>query len=267
MFGGKITPNQHALSHRFGTFDNAYADAEVSAPGHNWTDAAFANDYVERFWPPNYGGRRDAYDFQDGHAPDVPHNGYLWDAAKRAGVTYRDYGEDIDFPAKGPKIGINTFAGLAGHFDPAYVGWDLGTSDGARFEEWQREFARFVAGKNLPQLEIVYLPNDHTSGTRPGALTPQAYVATNDLAVGHLVEAVSHSPYWRSTAIVILEDDAQNGADHVSDQRSTFYIASAYARGGVQHAHYSTSSFVRTIETLLRIAATFDLRRDRQTAV
>jgi YVTN family beta-propeller protein len=249
-FGAQFTPNQHALAKRFGIFDNAFTDAQVSANGHNWTDAAFANDYVERFWPPNYGDRRDLYDFQNGNGPDVPHNGYLWDAAKRAGITYRDYGEDIDF-ANRLKLPVNTHPGLAGHFDPRFVGWDLQTSDDARLAEWTREFHAFVAHDNLPRLEIVYLPNDHTAGTRPGWSTPQAYVAINDYAVGRLLQTVSHSRYWRSTAVFILEDDAQNGPDHVGAQRSTFYIASPYARGGVQHAHYSTSSFVHTIELLL----------------
>jgi hypothetical protein len=150
-------------------------------------------------------------------------------------------------------LGVNTFPGLRGNFDPAYVGWDLSYSDLSRYAEWKREFTAYVAHDNLPQLEIVYLPNDHTSGTAPGKLTPQAYVATNDEAVGKLVDMVSHSRYWKSTAIFILEDDAQNGPDHVSDQRSTFYIASPYARGGTQHGHYSTVSFVRTIELLLGI--------------
>ena len=249
-FGKNVTPNQHALAQRFGIFDNAYTDAQVSANGHNWTDAGFANDYVERFWPPNYGGRRDLYDFQTGTQPGVPHDGYIWDAAKRAGLTYRDYGEDIDFRG-GIRIGLNTFAGLAGHFDPQFIGWDLQTGDDVRFAEWQREFNAFVAGGNLPQLEIVYFPNDHTSGTRAGMPTPKAYVAMNDWAVGRLVDAVSHSRYWKSTAIFVLEDDAQNGPDHVSDQRSIFFIASPYARGGVQHAQYSTTSFLHTIELVL----------------
>lgn len=253
-FGERITPNQHALARRFGIFDNAYTDAQVSADGHNWTDAAFANDFVERFWPVNYGGRQDTYEFQDGTAPDVPHNGYLWDAARRAHVSFRDYGEDINFPGHGVVKATNTFPGLRGHFDPRYVGWDLNYSDLSRYLEWKREFTAFERNGDLPQLEIVYLPNDHTSGTRPGSLTPQAYVATNDNAVGKLVDTVSHSKDWKSTAIFILEDDAQNGPDHVSDQRSTFYIASPYARGGIHHEHYSTVSFVRTIELLLGIA-------------
>jgi len=250
-FGRDITPNQHALADRFGVFDNAYANAQVSADGHNWTDAAIANDYVERFWPPIYGGRRDLYDVQSGAGPNVPHSGYIWDAAKRAGITYRDYGEDINEPDKGVIPGWTDHPNLQSHFDPNYVGWDLGYSDLDREAEWAKEFKTFVGNGKLPAFEIVYLPNDHTSGTAPGKPTPQAYEATNDVAVGRLVDAVSHSAYWKSTAIFILEDDAQNGPDHVSAQRSTFYIASPYARGGIQHAHYSTASFVRTIELLL----------------
>ncbi len=254
-FGRTITPNQHAIAQRFGVFDNAYADAQVSADGHNWTDAGFANDYVERFWPDNYGDRREVYDMQDGTAPDVPHSGYIWDAAARAHVTFRDYGEDIDFPGRGIPAAVNTFPGLRGHFDPAYIGWDFDYSDLARFAEWSREFSAYTTAGTLPQLEIVYLPNDHTFATVPGKLTPQAYVATNDWALGKLVDAVSHSRYWRSTAIFILEDDAQNGPDHVSDQRSTFYLASPYAKGGVHHEHYSTVSVVHSIELLLGLPA------------
>ena len=248
-FGLRVTPNQHAIARRFGVFDNAYTDAQVSAGGHNWTDAAFSNDYVERFWPPNYGDRRDLYDFQDGTGADVPHNGYLWDAAVRQGISFRDYGEDTE--TGHGFVSITDHPNLQGRFDPLYVGWNLRYSDLQRIAEWKREFNAFVAHRNLPQLEIVYLPNDHTAGSAKGMPTPQAFVATNDAAVGQLVETVSHSPYWRSTAIFILEDDAQNGPDHVSDQRSTFYIASAYAKGGVHHEHYSTVSFVRTIELLL----------------
>jgi DNA-binding beta-propeller fold protein YncE len=252
-FGHAITPNQHAIAQRFGVFDNAYADAQVSPDGHNWTDAATANDYVERFWPPDYGRRRELYDFQSGTSPDVPHAGYIWDAAKRAGTSYRDYGEeDVRF---GNTSTITTFSGLQNHYDPRFVGWNLRYSDQDRFSEWKREFDMFVARHNLPQLEIVYFPNDHTAGTQRGMPTPQAYIATNDWVVGQLVEAISHSRYWKSTAVFILEDDAQNGPDHVSDQRSTFYVASAYARGGIDHSHYSTVSVLHTIELMLGLPA------------
>lgn len=252
-FGRNVTPNLHAIALRFGVMDDAYANSQVSADGHNWTDAAFANDYVERFWPPNYGGRRAQYDFQNGSGPNVPHAGYLWDAAARARVSLRDYGEYVEYDAK-THVNATTMPGLRGRFDPNYVGWSLDVPDAARVAEWSREFRAYVGHRNLPQLEIVYLPNDHTAGTRPGSLTPQAYVALNDRATGALVDAVSHSPYWKSTAIFIVEDDAQNGPDHVSDQRSTLYLASPFARGGVIHSRYSTVSVVRTIEILLGIA-------------
>lgn len=251
-FGAAITPNQHALARRFGIFDNAYTNAQISADGHNWTDAALANDYVERFWPVSNAHRRALYDMENSTAPTVPHNGYIWDAAKRANVTYRDYGEHLFVSLKGPlAVPVNTAAGLAGHFDEHYIGWDPDYSDGNRYAEWLREFKTFVNGGKLPQLEIVYFPDDHTFGTKPGTRTPYACVSSNDWAVGRLVDEVSHSRYWKSTAIFIIEDDAQYGPDHVSDQRSTFYIASPYARGGVQHAHYSTESVVHSIELIL----------------
>lgn len=251
-FGAAITPNQHALARRFGIFDNAYTNAQISPDGHNWTDAALANDYVERFWPVGNGHRRALYDMEDSTAPTVPHNGYIWDAAKRAHITYRDYGEHLFVPLTGPITApLNTAAGLTGHYDEHYVGWDPAYSDDSRYAEWLREFKAFENAGNLPQLEIVYFPDDHTFGSKPGTRTPYACVETNDWAVGRLVDQVSHSRYWKSTVIFILEDDAQDGPDHVSDQRSTFYVASPYARGGVQHARYSTESVVHSIELLL----------------
>ena len=249
-FGERVTPNQHAIEQQFGTFDRFYVDSRVSADGHNWTDAAISNDYVERFWPANYANRRKTYDFQDANAPDVPANGYLWDAAARAHITYRDYGENVDPRTPYGMVSVK-FPALRGHIDPDYVGWDLSYSDLKREAEWQREFSSDVTNGSLPQLEIIYLPNDHTMGTKAGALSPQSYVATNDQAVGRLIEAVSHSRYWKSTAIFIVEDDAQNGPDHVSDQRSTLYVASAFARDGIHHAHYDQASVLHSIEIIL----------------
>ncbi len=250
-FGATITPNQHAIARRFGDFDRAFADGQVSADGHSWTDAAFSPDYTERFWPANYAKRRALYDFQDGRAPIVPQNGYLWDAAARAGISYRDYGEDTVAPTRPGASATTTFPGLVGHFDPHYYGWDLRYPDLARYREWLREFRAFERDGNLPALEIVYLPNDHTAATDPGFPTPQAYVAQNDYAFGLLVQAVSHSRFWHSTAIFAIEDDAQDGPDHVDDQRTTLYLASPYARGGVIHDRYSTASVLRTIELIL----------------
>lgn len=250
-FGEKITPNDHALARRFGVYDRTFTDAQVSANGHNWSTAAFANDYLERFWPPNYGGRRQQYDFEDGSVASAPGTGYLWDDAGAHGVSLRDYGEYVTDPSNPGGEYTTHMPGLEGKIDPRYPGFDLKISDEARIDEWQREFAQFVHNGNLPALEIVRLPNDHTAGTYPGALTPQSYAAQNDHALGRLVDTVSHSRYWATTAIFAIEDDSQNGPDHVDDQRTTFYLISPYAAPGVHHAHYTTSSVVRTIEILL----------------
>ncbi|HTX58411.1 MAG TPA: hypothetical protein VMH02_01955 [Verrucomicrobiae bacterium] len=272
FFGAAITPNEHAIAKRFGIFDMTFADAQVSASGHNWSMAAFANDYLERFWPPNYGGRRKIFDFWDGAVASTPRNGYLWDDAGAHGITLRDYGEfctnpPSQYPMQSlmgftvsanlgahplPSKAVTTqMAGLKGKIDPHYPAFDLQISDELRADEWLREFKGYVQSGSLPQLEIVWLPNDHTELTLPGALTPQAYVALNDHAFGRIVDAVSHSPFWKSTAIFAIEDDAQFGPDHIGDQRTTFYLASPYAAPGVHHARYSTSSVVRSIEMLL----------------
>ncbi len=250
-FGENVTPNQHALTQRFGIFDNTYTDAQVSANGHNWSTAAFANDYLERFWPPSYGGRRELYDFEDGAVASTPHNGYIWDNADKHGVSLRDYGEFVSYAVIGGGFVTTSMPGLTGKIDERYPGFDLQVSDERRIDEWKREFDGYVQRGDLPALEIVRLPNDHTSGTKPGSLTPQAYVAQNDHAFGRLVDIISHSKYWPSTAIFAIEDDAQNGPDHVDDQRTTFYLVSPYAAHGVHHAHYSTSAVLRTMELLL----------------
>lgn len=250
-FGERVTPNQHALARRFGVFDDFYASGEVSDSGHNWADTAFANDYVERYWPPAYGGRNADDHVMDNDGAHVPHSGYMWDAARRAHVTFRDYGEMAGLPADAGRT--MTARSLAGSFDPDYVSWNLDYSDVQREREWQREFERFVRSGNLPQLEYIWLPNDHTYGSRAGKRTPAAYIAQNDYAVGLMVQAISHSRIWSSSVIFITEDDAQDGADHVSDQRTTLYVASPYARGGLIHAHFSTMSVLRTIELFLGI--------------
>jgi DNA-binding beta-propeller fold protein YncE len=253
-FGEQVTPNQHALAQRFGLFDNFYASGEVSDAGHNWADAAFANDYVERVWPQSYGGRFDNDDDTlSGRGAPVPHNGYIWDAARRAGVTFRDYGEMALFPAAAGYVG-GTAPSLGNRFDPRYVSWNLDYSDLDRVKEWTREFEVYVKDGTVPRLEYIWLPNDNTYGSRVGKFTPAAYIATSDYATGLIVSAISHSPIWRSSAVFITEDDAQDGADHVSDQRTVLYIASPYARGGVFHEHYSTVSVVRTMELLLGLA-------------
>lgn len=250
-FGERVTPNQHALARRFGIFDNFYTSGEVSDAGHNWADEAFANDYVERYWPPVYGGRADNDHNSDPGGAHVPHGGYMWDAARRAHVSFRDYGEmtNLSGDPRHPTMAL----GLGTNVDTKYEGWNLDYSDLDREKEWQREFTQLVAAGKLPQLEYIWLPNDHTYGSRAGKLTPAAYVAQNDYALGLMIQAITHSKVWKSSVIFISEDDAQDGADHVSDQRSPLYVVSPYARGGLIHAHYSTVSVLRTIELFLGI--------------
>jgi YVTN family beta-propeller protein len=251
-FGARVTPNEHALAKRFGLFDNAYTSGEVSECGHNWADAAFANDYVERVWPVTYGDRGDETDGLSGVGAAVPRNGYIWQSAHAAGVSFRDYGELANTPNDSGH-GTSTVSSLRGIYDPGYAGWNLSVSDVVRAREWRNEFDAFVRNGDVPQLEWLWVPNDHTAGSRIGALTPQSFVASNDYAVGLIVAAISHSPIWRSSAIFIIEDDAQDGPDHVSDQRTTLFVVSPYSRGGVRHEHYSTLSILRTIEIMLGV--------------
>ncbi len=253
LFGRLVTPDQHALAERFGLFDNAYASGEVSDPGHNWADAAFANDYVERVWPPIYGGRADGDDTTLGFGAATPHGGYMWDAAARAHVSFRDYGEMVNHAGRFDSSPLATAPTLGDRYDPKYIGWNLDYSDLDRYREWAREFDAFVRQGDLPALEYIWLPNDHTYGSKVGKLTPAAYIAQNDYALGEIITKISHSPVWKSSAIFITEDDAQDGADHVSAQRTTLFVVSPYAKGGVLHGHYATTSVLRTMELMLGI--------------
>jgi YVTN family beta-propeller protein len=250
-FDARVTPNQHVLAARFGLFDNAYTSGEVSESGHNWADSAFVNDYIERTWPATYGDRGGA----DDSLSDVgiARNGYVWQAAQAAHVSFRDYGEMTTPNPSGR--GQKPVPSLIGFYDPLYVGWNLSYSDVDRVKEWRREFDGFVRNGTVPQLEYIWLPNDHTAGSRLGMLTPVSFVAQNDYATGLIVDAISHSQVWKSSAIFITEDDAQDGPDHVSGQRTTLLLISPYARGGLQHAHYSTVSVVRTMELMLGLPA------------
>ena len=251
LFGRDVSPNHHKLAQGFVLLDNFYADAEVSADGHNWATAAMANDYVQKNWPANYSDRGRGYDFEGGQPATYPRGGFLWDAAARAGVSYRVYGEFTEFRSYPSREAMPS---LKGHVAPGYHGYDLKVQDQARIDEWLAEFREFDRQGTLPQLTIMRLPNDHTAATRPGYPTPQAMVADNDLALGRLVEAVACSRYSGDTAIFAVEDDAQNGPDHVDAHRTVALVAGAYVRRGtVDHAVYSTVSLLRTIELILGI--------------
>jgi YVTN family beta-propeller protein len=241
LFGRRITPNHHALAGDFVLLDNFYVDGEVSADGHNWSMGAYATDYNEKNWPTSYGRRG------KGAVGDVALNKlYIWDQAGRSGVSYRDYGEFIS-GENVPRI-----KSLKGHFAPAYPTHDLRDPDTLRYRIWAKDFDSLLAINAVPHLTTMRMLSDHTEGTAAGRPTPYAHVADNDLAVGKLVEHISKSPIWPNTVIFIVEDDAQNGPDHVDAHRTTAYVAGGYVkRHFVDHTLYSTSSLVRTIELIL----------------
>jgi YVTN family beta-propeller protein len=247
LFKQRITPNLHALARNFVLLDNFYVDAEVSADGHNWSTAAYATDYVEKTWPTLYSGRGGTYDYEGTRKVAYPAKGFIWDYCRRAGVSYRNYGEFIHnghYPMMS--------ATLKGHFCPAFPDFNLTIQDVYREKIWQHDFDSLLRENALPRFSVIRFPNDHTSGMRKGAYTPYAAAADNDLAVGRFIEHISHSPVWKECAIFILEDDAQNGPDHVDAHRSPAYLISPYLRRHyVDHTMYSTSGILRTMELIL----------------
>lgn len=245
LFGEKITPNQHKLVKDFVLLDNFYVDGEVSADGHNWSLAANANDYLEKTWPTSYGGRGGEYDAEGNREVANPDRGFIWDYCKRAGISYRTYGEFADDYKANIKI-------LENHFCPYYTSWDQRVRDTTRFNQWRHEFDSLLAKDAVPRFNSLRFINDHTEGLSNGRPTPFAHVADNDWAVGLFVEYLSKSPIWKETAIFIVEDDAQNGPDHVDAHRTTAYLAGGFVkRNFVDHTMYSTSSMLRTIELIL----------------
>ncbi len=255
LFPEKVTPNAHALAREFVLLDNFYADGEVSADGHEWTMGAQATDFVEKFWPLSYGhNARKKYDHPaEGNYPAAyPANGYLWNRAAEAGVSFRSYGEFCDTPKRGPLQSEAALPILVGHIDPHYRAWDLNYPDVKRAERFIAELQRFEREGGLPRLQVLRLGGDHTSGTKAGAWTPTAMVAENDHALGLIVEAVTRSKFWPETAIFVLEDDAQNGPDHVDAHRMPALVVSPWTkRRAVDSTLYSTTSMLRTIELIL----------------
>jgi len=258
LFGERVTPNAHALAQAFATFDNFYVDAEVSYDGHAFSTGAYATDFVEKTWPSNYGRREGLYLSEGGYKMRnpfgniaAPARGYLWDFAKRANVSYRSYGEFAEWETPGVKM-VATVPGLDNHVNPTYPPFDLAIPDEKRVQIFADEFKRFVDSGTVPQLNIIRLPRDHTNGAAPGAVTPTSMMAENDLALGELVELISHSAIWKESAIFILEDDAQNGPDHVDAHRSVMLAISPFTRRHVVDSTlYTTSGVLRTMELIL----------------
>jgi YVTN family beta-propeller protein len=256
MFPRQVTPNHHKIAEQFVLLDNTYCNGQVSRDGHPWSTMAYNTDYIARDWHLTYSQRVGIDDDDEGDLSNAP-SGFIWDACKRAGVTYRSYKEyggrvsegDGQFKMEG------RVPGLVGHMCPTY---GLGTGGKGRERDKDlvdimlEEYNEFVASGNMPQFIIMSLGEDHTDGTTPGAFTPQACVASNDLALGKLVDAVSHGPLWAQTAIFVIEDDAQNGPDHVDAHRTVCLVASPYTkRGVVDSTQYSTVSVIRTMELIL----------------
>lgn len=260
LFPEKVTPNHHKLAREYVLLDNTYVEGEVSADGHEWSMGAYATDFVEKMWPLSYrGSPKGTFGYpSEGQMDGIarPAGGYLWDRCKAAGVSYRSYGEWIENGKKNPdgtfQDGRATVKALEGHFDPKFRGYDLDYTDVQRANRFIEELKRFEREGGFPQLTILRLPNDHTAGTRVGKPTPTAMVADNDLALGLVVEAVSRSKFWKETAIFVIEDDAQNGPDHVDAHRSVALVVSPWTkRKFVDSTMYSTSSMLRTMELIL----------------
>ncbi|MFA6087699.1 bifunctional YncE family protein/alkaline phosphatase family protein [Mucilaginibacter sp.] len=241
IFGKDITPNQHAIAKQFVLLDNFYVDAEVSEDGHNWSMAAYATDIIEKTWQTNYSARGPAY---NGPAAGT-RDGYIWDYCKRAGVTYRSYGEFGSYN----KASIKS---LEGHMGPHSPGFNMNIKDQVRADAWQHDFDSLMTINAVPQFNTLRISADHTSGQKKGSYTPIASVADNDLAVGRILEHLAQSPIWKESVVFILEDDAQAGPDHVDAHRSPAYVAGPFVkRNAVIHSMYSTSGMLRTIELIL----------------
>ena len=278
VFGDRVTPNQHKLVRDFVLLDNTYCSGVLSADGHQWTDSALATEYVERSfagWPRSYpsGG------FGQGGKDALAYSpaGFIWDNARAHGKTVRDYGEFTtshkqwrDPQRKGKPDFLDCYHDfMSGSNAIAYWAepdietlrsfmvtnmptWDLNVPDIVRSAHFVKELKQFEQTGNYPDLTILWLPNDHTSGTKPGSPTPAAQVADNDLAVGQVVDAVSHSRFWKDTCIFAIEDDPQAGWDHVSGYRTTAYVVSPYTRRHqVVKTQYNQTSLLRTIELML----------------
>ena len=248
FFGRDVSPNHHALADRFGLFDRFFVNAEVSSQGHVWSDAAYVTDYTEKTVHSVYAKKRPDVDEAE---VDDPVEGYLWDSATRKGLSLRVYGEFAQADEKIKTRYRTSKRSLAADLNPDYPEFDMKISDQHRADIWLAEFDEYRKNGGLPALEIVQLPRDHTGGGKAGYSTPRACMADNDLALARMVEAVSSSPYWSDTVFFVLEDDAQDGADHVDCHRSVLLVISAYNRAGVVHRFTNTTDVVATIEDIL----------------
>jgi YVTN family beta-propeller protein len=254
IFGAKVTPNQHTIANEFVLLDNLFCDGEVSVDGHSWSNSAYATDFNEKPWPVTYGGHSKARE----SAAYIPGAGHVWDLAQKKGLTYRSYGEYATRSSTGTTMDASPgVGGLLGHVSPKFKLPGMRDTDNAaeffrEFDEYERNYDNPDPLKRLPNFMVMSLPENHTAGTTPGRFTPIAMVANNDYALGMIVDRITHSKYWPETAIFIIEDDAQDGPDHVDARRTTGFVISPYTkRRVIDSTLYTTSSMLRTMELLL----------------
>ena len=257
LFPEKITPNHHKLAREFVLLDNFYVSGDVSADGHNWSTAAIASDYVQKFWPNSYAKRRAHYDYEGGEPAATPAAGYLWTNAIARSVSLRNYGYFANAkkpPSEDGGVQVESVRDsvLAPVTNIYYRPFDLEYPDVKRAQAFLKDLEQFETAGQMPKLIVMRLGNDHTSGTAAGKIAPLSSVADNDYALGMIVEGVSKSKFWKNMAIFVLEDDAQNGPDHIDSHRSPAFVLSPYTRRGVVDSKmYNTVSVLRTIETIL----------------
>jgi len=244
FFNRASTPNHRALALRFGLFDRFFTNAEVSSQGHVWSTAAYVTDYDEKVVPSEYSNRRASIEQDEAIEPE---SGFLWTLAKKAGVSFRDYGQIKIQPKEGPET--PDFSAVC----TKYPTFDMTIPDQKRADVWIEELAEFAADGDMPSLELVYLPGDHTAGGRAGMRTPTACMADNDLALGRMVDALSRSPYWKDTVMFVLEDDSQAGPDHVDSHRGPLLVISAYNQPGTIHRFANTTDVLAAIEDILKL--------------
>ena len=261
-----VTPNQHALAEEFVLLDNFYCNGVLSADGHSWATEGNVTDHLEK----SFGGFTRSYTFGDDPLT-YSSTGFLWDNALLHGLSFRNYGEmdyaepipgsasfrDIyrDFTSGKRAIRFKQLIGIEAlrrQSAPGYPGWNLNIPDVLRADVFLKELADFDKRGEWPNLTLIYLPNDHTSGTGPGGPTPRAQVADNDLALGRIVEGISRSRSWPKTCIFVVEDDPQDGFDHVDGHRSTSLVVSPYSRRrALVSRFYNQTSVLHTMEQIL----------------
>ncbi len=276
IYGRDITPNHHALTERFVLLDNYYCNGVLSADGHSWATEGNSTPYLER----SFGGFKRSYTYGDDPLT-YSSSGFIWDHILAAGYSYRNFGELAEASIKPPsgksggakswaavyadwksgdhaytfpeEIGIEN---LRRYSDPDAPGWNLDITDQIRADHFIAAIHEFEKSDSMPAFITLHLPNDHTSGVSEGHPTPRAMVADNDLALGRIVEAVSHSKFWPTTAMFINEDDPQDGWDHVDGHRSICLVVSPWAkRDQVVNTFYNQAGVVHTIERIFGLTA------------